>query len=93
MARALPPPATCANCGTAIPPRAQSCPECGADERTGWRETDIYDGLELPDEAWAEDDAPSASAPRRRPGELPWYWWATAFFMLLALGLLFLGLR
>ena len=42
-------PAECANCGAAIPRRARACPECGADERTGWRENDAtrYDGLDL----------------------------------------------
>ena len=96
MARVPPRPTECANCGAAIPCHARSCPECGADERTGWRETDVYDGLDLPDSAWDDaEDAPRAQRPSasRRPGELPWYWWATGFFLLLALTLLFLGLR
>jgi hypothetical protein len=42
-------PEECANCGAQIQRGARSCPECGADERTGWRETSIYDGLDLPD--------------------------------------------
>ncbi len=92
MARHLSAPPECANCGADIPAGALSCPECGADERTGWRETDLYDGLDLPPEAWGEE------APRPRPdggqvGGLPWYWWATGFFLLLALGMTFLGLR
>ncbi|MDO8544144.1 MAG: zinc ribbon domain-containing protein [Opitutaceae bacterium] len=33
------PPEECANCGAEIPRGAKACPECGADERTGWRET------------------------------------------------------
>ena len=44
------PPAECAQCGADIPPRAHACPGCGADERTGWREQSVYDGLNLPDE-------------------------------------------
>ncbi|HEY4247639.1 MAG TPA: zinc ribbon domain-containing protein [Lacunisphaera sp.] len=51
-------PEECANCGAEIPRGARSCPECGADERTGWRETSIYDGLDLPD-------------PERDPNEKP----------------------
>lgn len=43
-------PEACANCGASIPRGAKSCPECGADEATGWREQSIYDGLDLPDE-------------------------------------------
>ena len=61
-------PPECANCGAAIPPRAKACPACGADERTGWRETSVHDGLDLPDEAY--DDAPR---PRARRG-IAWYW-------------------
>lgn len=44
-----PAPEECANCGAEIPRNARACPECGADERTGWREQSIYDGLDLPD--------------------------------------------
>ena len=44
------PPSDCAICGADIPPGARSCPECGADERTGWREQDPADGLDLPDD-------------------------------------------
>lgn len=90
-----PPPDECANCGADIPPRAKSCPECGADEQTGWRETDIYDGLELPDEAWGDDTSDDSIRPLAsgRPGQLAWYWWATGFFLLVALLMTFLGLR
>jgi predicted nucleic acid-binding Zn ribbon protein len=45
----LPPPRHCANCGTELSPNARACPECGADERTGWRDQDPTDGLDLPD--------------------------------------------
>jgi len=54
-----PAPAQCANCGTAIPPRSLSCPECGADEQTGWREQSLYDGLDLPDDADAFEKPPA----------------------------------
>ena len=79
-------PEECAICGAAIPPTARACPECGADERTGWREQDPYDGLDLPETAW-EDEAPSPPTPRR---SIAWYWWLTAALVLagLVLGLL-----
>ena len=54
-------PEECAQCGADIPPRALACPECGADERTGWREQSIYDGLDLPDEA-------------PEPDRTAWFW-------------------
>jgi hypothetical protein len=81
-------PAECAVCGAAIPPRARACPECGADERTGWREASVYDGLDLPDEAWRDgEEADTATQPARVNG-LPWYWWLVG---VLLLGLLVIG--
>ena len=56
----------CANCGADIPPKSLACPECGADERTGWREQNIYDGLDLPDET------DPAEKPMRRGLTLGW---------------------
>jgi predicted nucleic acid-binding Zn ribbon protein len=54
MSRRRPPP-ECAICGTELSPNARACPNCGADERTGWDADDdtgagIYDGLDLPGE-------------------------------------------
>ncbi len=68
----LPPPANCANCGAAIPARARACPACGADERTGWRDTSAYDGLDLP--AAAYDDGTATSGGARRSQAVRWYW-------------------
>lgn len=50
MAESSRPPEECANCGAPIPPKAHACPSCGADERTGWRDASVYDGLDLPDD-------------------------------------------
>jgi hypothetical protein len=62
------PPDECANCGATIPRQARACPQCGADERTGWREPSTYDGLDLPASAY-DDGVPK---PLRRG--LAWYW-------------------
>lgn len=86
------PPEECAQCGTAIPRSARACPECGADERTGWRETSIYDGLELPDADGNNDDGGSLRTSRPRGG-IAWYWIAAGVLLLFVLGLGFLGLR
>lgn len=92
-----PPPDECANCGTALPRTARACPECGADERTGWRENDDtrYDGLDLPDSAFADDSTPPP--PRRsaipRPNGIAWYWYLVAVLLLVGLILSALGLR
>ncbi len=91
MARRPPPPPECAQCGADIPPHARACPECGADERTGWRESSIYDGLDLPDDSDTASTAPRI--PDRRVNGLPWYWWCVGVALLLFIGLTFLGLR
>ena len=92
---ARPPPDECANCGAALPRSAKSCPECGADERTGWRETEAtrYDGLDLPDSAFDDDsasDRPRSRQHRRAVNGLPWYWWCIGVVLLFALALAFL---
>ena len=58
-------PEHCAVCGAAVPPKALACPACGADERTGWREPGVYDGLDLP-------DAEPAPGPSRAGAALFW---------------------
>ncbi len=87
MARRPPPPAECAQCGAAIPPRALACPDCGADERTGWRESAPDDGLDLPDHAY---DEPVPSPARRAP---LWYWLAVAALLIALFALVGFGLR
>jgi hypothetical protein len=86
MATRPPPPTECAQCGAAIPRHARACPECGADERTGWRETSLYDGLDLPDEAWSDTDAPRPPSLRRVNG-IAWYWWCVGVAVLLVFAL------
>lgn len=91
MSRHLPPPDECANCGAEIPRNARACPECGADERTGWRENSIYDGLDLPG---GDDDAPPTPGGRRgHQGGLAWYWIAAFILVLATLVLTAFGLR
>jgi hypothetical protein len=86
------PPDDCAQCGAAIPPRARACPGCGADERTGWREPSVYDGLNLPDDE-TDDDARSAPRSSRPRDRLAWYWVLTIVAVLLLLIVSALGLR
>lgn len=79
---ALPPPDECANCGATIPRGASACPECGADERTGWRETSVYDGLDLPDSADESDGAADRRRANRVNG-IAWYWWVVGLAVVL----------
>ncbi|RRJ96315.1 zinc ribbon domain-containing protein [Opitutaceae bacterium TAV4] len=81
-----PPPDECAQCGADIPRGALACPECGADERTGWREVSSYDGLDLPDSAWADDDGGGVSerggeGGPLRIGGIAWYWVVVALVL------------
>ena len=85
-------PSECAQCGAAVPRRARACPECGADERTGWREASPYDGLDLPDSAWDDSRAPERSGPPRVNG-LAWYWWLAGALLLASLLLALVGRR
>jgi predicted nucleic acid-binding Zn ribbon protein len=71
----------CPVCGAEVPPRARACPECGADERTGWNEESTrYDGLDLPNEAFAEDDDHALKEEKRRtriaPRGVAVFWWS-----------------
>jgi len=86
-ARAFKPPEECPVCGASVPPRAHACPECGADERSGWNEEGTHiDGLDLPD-----PDAEAAFERRKRrlgPTGVPVVWWIVG---LLLAGLLIYG--
>ncbi|MSU24641.1 MAG: zinc ribbon domain-containing protein [Opitutus sp.] len=85
------PPSECANCGAEIPRGAKACPGCGADERTGWREASVYDGLDLPEAAF-HDENETVPRPAPRSG-VPWYWLLTAALLLVLCGLGFVVFR
>ena len=86
MNRSVTPPQNCANCGAEIPRKALACPECGADERTGWRDVNPYDGVDFP-------EADAESQPQRAVNGLPWYWWAVGVALLAGLAMMVLRLR
>jgi hypothetical protein len=88
-----PPPPECANCGAAIPRNAKACPECGADERTGWRETSVYDELDLPESAWNDDENAEPKPQITRVNGVPWYWWTVGAVLLLLLVAGLIGFR
>jgi len=80
-------PAECPVCGETVPRGARACPGCGADERSGWNEDATrYDGLDLPDGAFASDDSP-APAPASAASKL---WIGVAAVLLVVLILVFL---
>ena len=70
-------------CGEAVPKNASACPHCGADERTGWNEEATrYDGLDLPDSAFDEENV-VRNSPRDRVTKtgVPYFTWAVALVM------------
>ena len=77
------PPEVCPNCGAAVPRDAKACPECGADEQTGWSETAYASSLGLPDEDFDHDEFVKnelAPAPVKPQG-IAWFWWFVAIVM------------
>lgn len=93
MSRTPPPPAECANCGATIPRQARACPECGADERTGWRETSMYDDLDLPESAWTDEAAVRPPPKNTRVNGIAWYWWCVGALLLALLAAGLIGFR
>lgn len=72
------PPTECPICGAEVPPYAHACPECGADERTGWNEEKTrYDGLDLPDAAFDDGESFEDEGLKRdvAPKGVPIFWW------------------
>ena len=80
------PPEECANCGASIPRHARACPGCGADERTGWRENSVYDGLDLPDDPDDDASADRGDRPSARVNSVAWYWWVAGALLLVLFG-------
>ncbi len=54
----IPPDPPCPECGAPVPLNARGCARCGArkDEHGDWRQSEIYDGLDLPDETTGDED-------------------------------------
>ena len=69
-----------------MPPKARACPECGADEQTGWSEATSADGLDLPDENFDYDEYVNREFGGKNPVPrgIQWYWWVVALVLLAA---------
>jgi RNA polymerase subunit RPABC4/transcription elongation factor Spt4 len=78
-------PEICPNCGAIVPPKAKACPECGADEKTGWSDTAYADRLGIPEENFDYDRfVKEEFAPARvKPRGIHWIWWLTALLLVL----------
>jgi hypothetical protein len=79
------PPEVCPVCGAEVPPNAKSCPECGADEETGWSEGARTSGLDLPDEDFDYGEFVKhefEGDKRLKPLGIHWFWWFVAIVVL-----------
>jgi hypothetical protein len=89
-------PEICPACGAEVPPRAWACPECGADEKTGWNEEATEsDGLDLPEETFDYEKTLQNEGLKSpaRPPTLAWPWWALGIILIAALVILILSGR
>jgi len=85
-------PRICPICGNPVPANARACPECGADEQTGWSETAYEPQPDLPDEEFdynqfIESEFGGGTHPRRR---LSTFWLLAVLAVLAAVLLLWL---
>lgn len=86
-------PEVCPACGEDVPRGMVACPECGADDRSGWREdASAADGLDLPDEEFDHDNFARREFGKGeiKPEGIGWAWWAAAVAALLAFAAMFL---
>ena len=73
-----------------MPRGARACPECGADERTGWdEEATRYDGLDLPESAFDDADRPARAGKRtgNAASGMTGFWWVVAIVVVIAIGI------
>ena len=77
-------PEICPHCGAELPRRARACPECGADDSTGWSESAGSEHLDLPEEKFDYADFVSREfgSASPKPRGLHWFWWLTALVVL-----------
>ena len=64
-------PESCPVCGEDVPRNAKACRGCGACHESGWNEiSNIYDGLDLPDYSF-DDDEEKIARPKFRNRSSP----------------------
>lgn len=81
----------CPNCGAIVPRKAKCCPECGADEETGWSESAQAANLGIPDDKFDYDEfVKEEFGHNPKPRGIHWIWWITAIILLLIFLLVFL---
>jgi hypothetical protein len=86
------PPEVCPICGAEVPPKARACPECGADETTGWSDKAHAGNLGLPDEEFDYEEfvKEEFGTGRARPRGIGWFWWVVAIVALILISIFLL---
>lgn len=81
------PPEFCPNCGAEVPRKARACPECGADEQTGWSEAADSANLDLPEEQFNYDEFVRKEFGSKNPVPrgIHWGWWIVAVLLVAVL--------
>ena len=77
-------PEICPTCGAPVPRRARACPECGADETTGWAEATGTEHLDLPEESFDYQEFVNREfrPPAPQPVGIRWFWWVVGVLVL-----------
>jgi hypothetical protein len=68
-----------------VPRDAKACPECGADETTGWSDEAYVGGLNLPDESFDYDEFVDREFGTKKalPRGIGWFWWVVGVILVL----------
>ena len=80
-------PEICPVCEEDVPGNALSCPQCGADHNSGWKENaDTYDGVDLPGQDFNYDDfVQQEFGSKTKPAELKAIWWIVGIVLIIVL--------
>jgi uncharacterized membrane protein YvbJ len=79
-------PKVCPVCGEDVPPTALACPDCGADNSSGWREdAETYDAVGLTEEDFNYEHFVKEEFGSSRKLPIKTAWWITAIVLVAAL--------
>jgi hypothetical protein len=84
-------PEICPVCGEDVPRNVLACPQCGADDKSGWREdADRYDGVDLPEHDFNYDEfIKQEFGSQAKPAGLKTIWWIVGIILIVAFVLYF----
>ena len=84
-------PEVCPVCGEDLLRNALTCPQCGADHNSGWREDgDTYDGVDLPEHGFNYDEfIQQEFGSKAKPAGLKTIWWLVGIALIVAFFLYF----